>query len=148
MIRSRYTKRIKDLILIRLFKTYPVILYFISSALYFGGSGSTVSVSLHPPQCPYTSIPVVRFMPVMMRNIQTRNVFCFRTLRILVCQWRIQEFQNRGVRFRRGRFLRSGVCFNAPSHIPYVFVARVVNKIYCIQIQSISIYVLYSQHLL
>ena len=26
-------------------------------------------------------------------------------------------------------FSRPGVCFDAPSHIPYVFVARVVNKI-------------------
>ena len=29
---------------------------------------------------------------------------------------------------RRGRIFRSGVCFDAPSHIPYLFVARVVNK--------------------
>ena len=45
-------------------------------------------------------------------------------------QWRIQEFQNGrgGVQSRRGRIFRSGVCFDAPSHIPYVFVARVVNK--------------------
>ena len=28
-----------------------------------------------------------------------------------------------------GRIFRSGVCFDAPSHILYVFVARVVNKI-------------------
>ena len=31
-------------------------------------------------------------------------------------------------RSRRGRILRSWVCFDAPSHIPHVFVARVVNK--------------------
>ena len=29
----------------------------------------------------------------------------------------------------RGRIFRSGGCFDAPSHIPYLFVARVVNKI-------------------
>ena len=32
-------------------------------------------------------------------------------------------------RSRRGRIFRSRVCFDAPSHIPYLFVARVVNKI-------------------
>ena len=26
-----------------------------------------------------------------------------------------------GARSRRGRIFRSGVCFDAPSHIPYVF---------------------------
>ena len=45
-------------------------------------------------------------------------------------QWRIQEFLNGGARPRRGRIFRSGVCFDAPPHIPYVFVARVVNKIH------------------
>ena len=34
-----------------------------------------------------------------------------------------------GGRSRRGRNFRSGYCFDAPSHIPYLFVARVVNKI-------------------
>ena len=34
-----------------------------------------------------------------------------------------------GGRSLRGRIFRSGVCFDAPSHIPYVFEARVVNKI-------------------
>ena len=29
-----------------------------------------------------------------------------------------------------GRIFRSKVCFDAPSHIPYVFVAKVVNKIH------------------
>ena len=45
-------------------------------------------------------------------------------------QWWLQEFQNGGgaVPFR------SGVCFDAPSHIPYVFVARVVNKIHNVNI--------------
>ena len=43
----------------------------------------------------------------------------------------IQEFQKAGGggRSQRGRIFRSGVCFDAPSHIPYLFVARVVNKI-------------------
>ena len=50
------------------------------------------------------------------------------------CQWRIQEFQNGGARSRRGTIFRSGVCFDAPSNIPYVFVARVVNKIHNINI--------------
>ena len=40
----------------------------------------------------------------------------------------------RGVRSWRGRMFRSGVCFDAPSHIPYVFVARVVNKIHNVNI--------------
>ena len=39
-----------------------------------------------------------------------------------------------GVGSRRGRILGSGICFDAPSHIPYVFVARVVNKIYNVYI--------------
>ena len=34
----------------------------------------------------------------------------------------------------RGRIFRSGVCFDALSHIPYVFVARVVNKIHNVNI--------------
>ena len=34
----------------------------------------------------------------------------------------------------RGRILRSGVCFDAPSHIPYDFVIRVVNKIHIVNI--------------
>ena len=46
----------------------------------------------------------------------------------------VQEFQNRGVRSRRCRILRSGVCFDAPSHIPYIFVVRVVNKILFVNI--------------
>mgnify|MGYP003687743377 CR=1 FL=1 len=33
-----------------------------------------------------------------------------------------------------GRIFGSGVCFDAPSHIPYVFVARVVNKIHNVNI--------------
>ena len=33
-----------------------------------------------------------------------------------------------------GRIFRSGVCFDAPSHIPYVFVVRVVNKIHIVNI--------------
>ena len=32
-----------------------------------------------------------------------------------------------GAGSRRSRNFRSGVCFDASSHIPYVFVARVVN---------------------
>ena len=39
-----------------------------------------------------------------------------------------------GARSRRGRFLRSGVCFDALSRIPYVFVVRVVNKIQIVNI--------------
>ena len=34
-----------------------------------------------------------------------------------------------GARSRGGRIFRSGVCFDAPSHMPYMFAARVVNKI-------------------
>ena len=37
-------------------------------------------------------------------------------------------------RSRCGRIFRSGVCFDAPSHIPYLFVARVVNKINIVNI--------------
>ena len=35
---------------------------------------------------------------------------------------------------RRGRIFRSWVCFDAPSHIPYVFAARVVNEIHNVNI--------------
>ena len=41
-----------------------------------------------------------------------------------------RNFKTGGARSRRGRIFRSGVCFDAPSHILYVFVARVVNKIH------------------
>ena len=30
--------------------------------------------------------------------------------------------------------LRSGVCFDAPSHIPYVFVVKVLNKVHIVNI--------------
>ena len=36
---------------------------------------------------------------------------------------RSRNFKTEG----RGRILRSGVCFDAPSHITYVFVVRLVN---------------------
>ena len=49
-------------------------------------------------------------------------------------QWRIQEFQHRGARSRRGRILKSWVCFEAPLHMPYVFVVRVVNKLHVVNI--------------
>ena len=39
-----------------------------------------------------------------------------------------------GGRSRRDRIFRSGVCFDALSHILYVFVARVVNKIHNVNI--------------
>ena len=48
----------------------------------------------------------------------------------LTLQARIQEFQNGGARSRRGRILRSKVCFDASLQIPYVFVRRVVNNIH------------------
>ena len=48
-------------------------------------------------------------------------------------QWRIQEIQNQEVRSWRGWILRSWICFDAPSHIPF-FVARVVNKIHNVNI--------------
>ena len=47
-------------------------------------------------------------------------------------QGRIQEFQNGEGGSRRGRILRSKVCFDAPSHIPYVFVRIVVNNIHIV----------------
>ena len=62
---------------------------------------------------------------------------------IHVDQWRIQEFQNGGARSRRGRIFRSGVCFDAPSHILYVFAARVVNKIQNIN----TVYLLKSKYM-
>ena len=49
--------------------------------------------------------------------------------------WRIKEFQNWGALSRRGKILRSGVCFETPSHIPYVSVVRLENKI---QIENIA----------
>ena len=48
---------------------------------------------------------------------------------------------------RGGRIFRSRVCFDAPSHIPYVFVARVVNKIHKCKHFKKSICVLYSPNL-
>ena len=39
-----------------------------------------------------------------------------------------------GARSRCGRIFKSGVCFDAPSHIPFVFVARVVNIIHNVNI--------------
>ena len=47
-----------------------------------------------------------------------------------------------GGRSRRGIIFRSGVCFDAPSHILYVFVARVVNKIHNIN----TVYLLKSKY--
>ena len=46
-------------------------------------------------------------------------------------QGRIQEFQNGEGGSRRGRILRSKVCFDAPSHILF-FVRRVVNNIHIV----------------
>ena len=43
----------------------------------------------------------------------------------------------------RGRIFRSGVCFDVPSHILYVFVARVVNKIHNIN----TVYLLKSKYM-
>ena len=60
---------------------------------------------------------------------------------IHIYQWRIQEFQNGGG--GRGRIFRSWVCFDAPSHIPYVFVARAVNKIHNVNI----VYLLKSKYM-
>ena len=40
--------------------------------------------------------------------------------------------RGRGARSRRGRILRAKVCFYAPSHIPYVFVRRIVNNIHIV----------------
>ena len=39
-----------------------------------------------------------------------------------------------GGRSRLGRILRSGVWFNAPSHIHYVLIASVVNKMHIVNI--------------
>ena len=50
-------------------------------------------------------------------------------------QGRIQEFQNGGwvgIAIRRGRILISKVYFEAPSHIPYVFVRKEVNNIHIV----------------
>ena len=44
-----------------------------------------------------------------------------------IMQGRIQEFQNGGGGSRRGRI----VCFDDPSHKPYVFYRRVVLYTYC-----------------
>ena len=48
-------------------------------------------------------------------------------------QGRIHEFQNGGGVNCGGRILRSKVCFDAPSHIPYVFVIRIVNNIHIVK---------------
>ena len=52
-------------------------------------------------------------------------------IQVMYC---LQEFQNGKTGEGRGRIFRSGVCFDAPTHIPYVFVARVVNKIHKVNI--------------
>ena len=49
-----------------------------------------------------------------------------------------------GARSRGGRIFRSGVCFDAPSHMPYMFAARLVNKIHNINI----VYFLKSKYIL
>ena len=56
-------------------------------------------------------------------------------------QWRIQEFQNQGRGSGTVEFLVSWDCFDALSHIPNVFVVRVVNKIHIV-----NICMLYSQN--
>ena len=65
--------------------------------------------------------------------------------------WRIQEFHNQGHGPGAVEFLGSGDCFDAPSHIPNVFVVRVVNKIHIVNIacwlQSKYMRVICSQNL-
>ena len=61
-------------------------------------------------------------------------VFSSQISYVYIYQRRIQEFQNWGAQSRRGRIPKSGGCFEAPSHIPYVLVVRVVNKIHIINI--------------
>ena len=58
-------------------------------------------------------------------------------------QGRIQEFQNGEGEAVPARYLilRSKVCFDAPSHIPDVFVRRVVNNIHIVN----TVYVDYNQ---
>ena len=71
-----------------------------------------------------------------VRSFLSHDVAC-------VYQWRIQEFQNGGAGCPGAvEFLDLGVCFDAPSHIPYVFVARVVNKIHNIN----TVYLLKSKY--
>ena len=45
-----------------------------------------------------------------------------------------RNFKTGGGGSRCGRILRSKVCFDAPSHIPYVLVRRVVNNNYKIEV--------------
>ena len=52
-----------------------------------------------------------------------------RLILVMENQWRIKEFQNRGARSRCGRLLGVWECFDALSHIFYVFVVRVEDKI-------------------
>ena len=59
-------------------------------------------------------------------------------------QWRIQEFRNKG---RGTGAVGSGDFFYAPSHIPNVFVVRVVNKRHIVNIACWSICVLCSLNL-
>ena len=53
---------------------------------------------------------------------------------ILNIQWRIQEFLNRGARFRRLEFVGSGDCFDVPSHITYHFVLMADIKRHIVKI--------------
>ena len=78
-------------------------------------------------------------------------VFSSQISYVYINQWRIQEFQNQGAQSIRGRILRSEICFEAKSPIPYILVVRVVNKIHIINIvlwpKCTGICMLYSHNL-
>ena len=80
---------------------------------------------------PYALVQkVIKFIILELASIYTHHHSYIKYLK----QWRIQEFHNGGARSRRGRIFRSGVCFDAPSHELFVFVARVVDKIHTVKI--------------
>ena len=63
-------------------------------------------------------------MPHQKQHVTSNRCLMTDYVTYIKTQWRIQEFQIQEARSRHGKILRSGVCFDANSHIPYVFVAK------------------------
>ena len=70
-----------------------------------------------------------KFYPEARNVTSCYALFCCKLFLEQYVQGRIQKFQKGGGgRSRRGRTLRFKVCFDAPSHIPFVFFRWVVNN--------------------
>ena len=99
-------------------------IYFLHMFTRLGGGQD----SPHPP------LPHRHRVPTPMWVFLELSWLCLK-------QWRIQKFQNQGRGSGTVEFLVSWDCFDALSHIPNVFVVRVVNKIHIV-----NICMLYSQN--